>query len=57
MRTLHLFAGAGIDGARSGLWREVVMVAARVDRIRALGNGQVPLQAAAAYLILDGRLR
>ena len=32
-------------------------VAARVDRIRTLGNGQVPIQAAAAYLILDARCK
>jgi len=30
-------------------------VAARVDRLECIGNGQVPLQAAAAYLILNER--
>jgi len=30
-------------------------VADRVNRIKALGNGQVPLQAATAYVLLDKR--
>jgi DNA (cytosine-5)-methyltransferase 1 len=31
-------------------------VAARVDRLRAIGNGQVPQTAALAFLILMGQL-
>jgi len=30
-------------------------VASRVDRLKALGNGQVPIQAALAWRILGGR--
>lgn len=37
-----------------GVCRVVDGVASRVDRIKACGNGQVPLQAAAAWLILSG---
>lgn len=50
------------DGGDPGWWavepdvgRVVNGVASRVDRLRALGNGQVPLQAAAAFKILHGQ--
>ncbi len=39
-----------------GMGRVVDGLANRVHRIKALGNGQVPLQAAAAYIMLDARL-
>jgi DNA (cytosine-5)-methyltransferase 1 len=38
-----------------GVGRVANGVANRVNRIKALGNGQVPLQAAAAYVLLDAR--
>lgn len=40
--------------AEPGVGRMADGVANRVDRIRALGNGQVPLQAAAAWMMLAG---
>ena len=49
-----------VDGCQSGFWsaepsvgRVANGVANRVHRLKALGNGQVPLQAAAAYRILE----
>ncbi len=39
-----------------GVGRVVNGLANRGNRIKALGNGQVPLQAAAAYVLLSGRL-
>jgi len=49
------------DGRDPGWWqaepdvgRVVDGLASRVDRIKALGNGQVPLQAAVAWKILGG---
>ena len=52
------------DGFRQGCWwetepdlgRVAYGVASRVDRLKALGNGQVPLQAATAFKILMGGL-
>lgn len=50
----------GIDQARgyweveSGVGRVVDGVAGRVHRLKALGNGQVPLQAATAWRLLGG---
>lgn len=49
------------NGSNPGWWqvepdvgRVVTSVAARVDRLKALGNGQVPIQAALAWRILGG---
>ena len=47
---------------KNGSWEDAVPrvadgVAARVDRLKAIGNGQVPRVAAAAFSILLGRLR
>ena len=49
------------DGSNPGWWsvepdvgRVADGVASRVDRVRAMGNGQVPLQAAAAWRLLGG---
>ena len=42
-------------GIESGLGRVADGVADRVDRLRAVGNGQVPLVAAAAFVVLSRR--
>lgn len=42
--------------AEPGMGRMADGVARRVDRLRALGNGQVPLVAATAWRILAARL-
>lgn len=47
MRELHLFAGAGVVFGKP---------ANRTNRLKALGNGQVPQTAAAAFRILWERL-
>lgn len=55
-------ADRSCDGSNFGWWqiepdlgRVADGVADRVNRIKALGNGQVPLQAAIAYILLDRR--
>jgi len=48
--------GFGWWSIEPGVGRVADGVAARAHRIRALGNGQVPLQAAAAYVLLNARL-
>lgn len=47
--------GADWWATEPALGRVAHGMASRVDRMRALGNGQVPLQAAAAWLLLCGR--
>lgn len=42
--------------AKPNILRMAHGVANRVDRFQAIGNGQVPLQAAAAYILLGGPL-
>jgi len=49
--------GNGWWAVEPSVGRVVNGLANRGNRIKALGNGQVPLQAAAAYLILDSRFR
>jgi uncharacterized membrane protein YeiH len=48
MRTLHLFAGAG-----GGLLADLILGHTPVCAVKCAGNGQVPLQAAAAWLLLS----
>ena len=58
LRELSLFSGAG--GGQSDMSKSTNIarvangVANRVDRLRALGNGQVPAVARAAWRILTG---
>jgi DNA (cytosine-5)-methyltransferase 1 len=47
--------GDGWWSTEPALGRVAHGVANRVNRIKALGNGQVPLQAAMAYRILEAR--
>lgn len=47
-------AGGGWWSTEPGLGRMAHGLAARAHRLKALGNGQVPIQAAAAYMMLDG---
>lgn len=58
-----IYGQSEVKSWRSGWWeteptvgRVVDGMAYRVDRLKALGNGQVPLQAAAAFRILSGGL-
>lgn len=62
-RQARLYGGAGIfprwpadpaDAPESGLGRVAHGVADRVDRLKAIGNGQVPICAAMAFRLLAG---
>ena len=51
------YSEAWLNGSwESGIMRVADGVARRVDRLRAIGNGQVPAVAAAAFLELKRRL-